>query len=130
MSLFVAVQGAAVFMLTTCHVVKERYYKDRNSLWTSCSQNLNVRVSGNISHRPLTAKDRVGFVVDKVALGFLSPSRHVPWQYLKLGHKPFLPHPFQFSINSLSYLLTSHARGTGSVLISLSEVWSRFCTEA
>ena len=34
----------------------------------------------------------VGIVVGKVSLGFLSPSRHVPWQYLRLYHKSCLPH--------------------------------------
>ena len=50
----------------------------------------------------------VGFVVEKVALGFVSLSRQVPWHYLKLYHKRFLPHPFQFIISSLIYLLTSY----------------------
>jgi hypothetical protein len=50
----------------------------------------------------------VGNVVEKVVLVFLSRSRHVPWQYLKLYHKRFLPHPFLFIINSLFYQLTSY----------------------
>jgi hypothetical protein len=44
--------------------------------------------------------DNVGLVVDKVALGFLSHSRHVLRQYLKLYQKRFLPHPFRFIISS------------------------------
>ena len=49
----------------------------------------------------------VGIVVEKMSLGLLNPSRHVPWQNLKLYHKRFLPHPFQFIISALFYLLTS-----------------------
>jgi hypothetical protein len=50
----------------------------------------------------------MGIVVEKVALGFLITYRHVPWQYLKLYHKLFLPHPFQFIISPFLYLLTSY----------------------
>jgi hypothetical protein len=50
----------------------------------------------------------VGIVMEKVAVVFLSTYRHVPWQCLKLYHKRFLPHPFQFIISPLFYLLTSY----------------------
>lgn len=86
---------------TTC--IKLQKYWTKYCSKMACTPVLN---SGGPEFRPWPT-DRLSWL--RFYIVFLSPSRHILRQRLKLQHDHFLPHPFQILTHSRSYYMKAYA---------------------